>query len=102
MATQPLISGANKQAGGAKKVECRMQQICDKSPLTKPLERDYYRALKKSIAKATDLQQISIGTYPCMPLWLPSGFGMTHSPEIRGRAKSISYAVLRRRRMAHF
>ncbi len=78
MATQPLTFSANQQASGAKKVECRMQQICNRSPLTKPLERDYYQALKKSIAKATYLQQTSIGTYPCRPLWSPSGFRMTH------------------------
>jgi hypothetical protein len=51
-----------------KKVGCKMQQICSKSPLTKPLERDPYQSLKKRIANATDLQQISIGIYPCKPL----------------------------------
>jgi hypothetical protein len=58
MATQPLTFIANKQATGVKKVVCRMQQICNKSPLTKPLERDSYQVLKTCIAKVTDLQQI--------------------------------------------
>ncbi len=55
MATQPLTFSANQQASGAKKVECRMQQICNRSPLTKPLERDYYLALKSYIARCNRL-----------------------------------------------
>ncbi len=38
-----LVEHESKQASSAKKVDCRMQQICNRSLLTQPLEGDYYQ-----------------------------------------------------------
>ena len=57
------ISTGNKQATGAKKLRCKMQQICNRSLLTRPLERDPYQGLKFTVQNATDLQQIFMDTH---------------------------------------
>ena len=51
MATQLLILSAKKQASSAQKLDCRMQQSCNRSPLTQPLKGDYYQALKRYFAR---------------------------------------------------
>ena len=51
MVTQLLSFSADEQADGEKIIDCRMQQICNISPLMRPPERDYHQALKSYIAR---------------------------------------------------
>ena len=70
MATQPLISSANKQASGAKK--SRLQNATELQQITS--NEASGAGLLPGIEKIhCKMQQISIGTYPCKPLWSPSG-----------------------------